>query len=228
MLESLIPAALLFDPASIVNSFLNADSSTIYLMVFCFMVIESSFIPFPSEVIVPPAAYLACTSHEVNIWTVIILATVGAIVGALVNYLLSWWIGRPIVYRFADSKFGHACLIDRAKVDKAERYFDDHGAVSTFIGRLIPAVRQLISIPAGISRMNIGKFIIFTGLGAGLWNCILAALGYWLSTMVSRDELFASVEKYNSYLTYAGIALGIICVAYIAYNAFKPHNTTVK
>ena len=118
MLESLIPAALLFDPASIVNSFLNADSSTIYLMVFCFMVIESSFIPFPSEVIVPPAAYLACTSHEVNIWTVIILATVGAIVGALVNYLLSWWIGRPIVYRFADSKFGHACLIDRAKVDK--------------------------------------------------------------------------------------------------------------
>ena len=87
MLESLIPAALLFDPASIVNSFLNADSSTIYLMVFCFMVIESSFIPFPSEVIVPPAAYLACTSHEVNIWTVIILATVGAIVGALVNYL---------------------------------------------------------------------------------------------------------------------------------------------
>lgn len=228
MLESLIPAALLFDPASIVNSFLNADSSTIYLMVFCFMVIESSFIPFPSEVIVPPAAYLACTSHEVNIWTVIILATVGAIVGALVNYLLSWWIGRPIVYRFADSKFGHACLIDRAKVDKAERYFDDHGAVSTFIGRLIPAVRQLISIPAGISRMNIGKFIIFTGLGAGLWNCILAALGYWLSTMVSRDELFASVEKYNSYLTYAGIALGIICVAYITYNAFKPHNKTVK
>lgn len=228
MLESLIPAALLFDPASIVNSFLNADSSTIYLMVFCFMVIESSFIPFPSEVIVPPAAYLACTSHEVNIWTVIILATVGSIVGALVNYLLSWWIGRPIVYRFADSKFGHACLIDRAKVDKAERYFDDHGAVSTFIGRLIPAVRQLISIPAGISRMNIGKFIIFTGLGAGLWNCILAALGYWLSTMVSRDELFASVEKYNSYLTYAGIALGIICVAYIAYNAFKPHNKTVK
>ena len=221
MLESIITAGIFFDPAAIVNYFLNADSSTIYLLVFCLMVVESSFIPFPSEVIVPPAAYLACTSHEVDVWIVLILATAGAIAGALVNYFLSLWIGRPIVYRFADSRFGHACLITREKVDKAERYFDEHGAASTFIGRLIPAVRQLISIPAGISRMNLGKFVIFTGLGAGLWNAVLAALGYWLGTMVSREELFASVEKYNTYLTYIGLAIGVTCIVYIACHAFK-------
>ncbi|MBD5296799.1 MAG: DedA family protein [Paramuribaculum sp.] len=186
------------------------------------MTVESSFIPFPSEVIVPPAAYLACTSHEVNIWVVLLLATAGAICGALVNYWLSVWIGRPIVYRFADSRLGHACLIDRAKVDKAERYFDRHGAVSTFIGRLIPAVRQLISIPAGLARMNLGKFILFTGLGALAWNGVLAALGYWLGTIVSREQLTESVEHYNHYLTYAGLALGAVCVGVILYNVLRP------
>ncbi|MBD5422486.1 MAG: DedA family protein [Bacteroides sp.] len=186
------------------------------------MTVESSFIPFPSEVIVPPAAYLACTSHEVNIWVVLLLATAGAICGALVNYWLSVWIGRPIVYRFADSRLGHACLIDRAKVDKAERYFDRHGAVSTFIGRLIPAVRQLISIPAGLARMNLGKFILFTGLGALAWNGVLAALGYWLGTIVSREQLTESVEHYNHYLTYAGLALGTVCVGVILYNVLRP------
>lgn len=226
MIDALITAGMFFNPASIINEFLSADAMMVYLMVFTFMVIESSFIPFPSEVIVPPAAYLACTSHDVNVWFVLILATSGAILGALVNYGLSVWIGRPLVYRFADSRLGHACLIDRAKVDKAERYFEEHGSISTFIGRLIPAVRQLISIPAGLSKMNLGKFVIFTGLGAGVWNGVLAGLGYWLGTMVSPKELYDSVEKYNHYLTYAGLALGAICVAYITYNAFKPHKTT--
>lgn len=212
----------IFDPAAIINSFFDATPMTIYLMVLGLMVVESSFIPFPSEVIVPPAAYLAATSHEVNIIAVVLIATVGAIIGALVNYYLSVWIGRPIVYRFADSKFGHACLIDRNKVDNAERYFDRHGAISTFIGRLIPAVRQLISIPAGLARMNVGKFVIFTGLGAMTWNIVLAALGWWLGHLVPREQLFAKVEQYNDYLTYAGIALGVICVGIIVWNALKP------
>ena len=128
----------LFDPAGIMAKFFVADATTVYLLVFAFMVIESSFIPFPSEVIVPPAAYLACTSHEVNISAVVLVATAGAIVGALINYFLSVWIGRPIVYAFANSRVGHACLIDEAKVRRAEDYFDAHGAISTFIGRLIP------------------------------------------------------------------------------------------
>ena len=192
-----------------------------YLFVFIFMTIESSFIPFPSEVVVPPAAYLACTGSDMNFGLVIVFATLGALTGAFINYYLALWIGRPIVYRFANSRFGHACLIDQAKVEKAEAYFDKKGAISTFVGRLIPAVRQLISIPAGLARMNIGVFALFTALGAGIWNIILAGLGYWLSLHVSREELFDAVEKYNSYLTYAGYAIGVFCVAYILWNAFK-------
>ena len=192
-----------------------------YLFVFIFMTIESSFIPFPSEVVVPPAAYLACTGSDMNFGLVIVFATLGALTGAFINYYIALWIGRPIVYRFANSRFGHACLIDQAKVERAEAYFDKKGAISTFVGRLIPAVRQLISIPAGLSRMNIGIFALFTTLGAGIWNIILAGLGYWLSLHVSREELFDAVEKYNSYLTYAGYAIGVFCVAYILWNAFK-------
>ena len=213
MTDIFIPLAL-FDAASFFQWFVDNAS---YLFVFVFMVIESSFVPFPSEVVVPPAAYLACTKGDMNIFLVVLFATLGAIVGALINYYLSLWIGRPLVYKFADSRLGHACLIDRAKVDKAERYFDRHGAISTFIGRLIPAVRQLISIPAGLSRMNIGVFVIFTGLGALVWNGVLAALGWWLSTVVSLDQLFGKVEEYNTYLSAAGLVIGAVCVAFILY-----------
>lgn len=227
MVDALIMAGVLFDPAQIIQDFLNADSAWIYTMVFVLMVIESSFIPFPSEVIVPPVAYLACTSHEVNIWLVLLLATAGALGGALINYFLSVWIGRPIVYKFANSRIGHACLINEEKVNKAERYFDSHGAVSTFVGRLIPAVRQLISIPAGLARMNILKFMLYTFLGALTWNFILAALGYWLGKVVSREDLYDAVEQYNSYLTYAGLAIGAVCVAIILYNALKPRKPSL-
>ncbi len=197
-----------------------------YLFVFIFMVIESSFIPFPSEVVVPPAAYLAVTrGDDMTIAGVVLFATAGALVGAIINYYLAIWIGRPLVYRFASSRIGHACLINQAKVEHAEKYFEKHGAISTFIGRLIPAVRQLISIPAGLARMNIIKFTIFTTLGALVWNCILAALGYWLAKTVSLETLFAKVEEYNSYLSIGGIILGIICIAIILFNAFRHKNT---
>lgn len=196
-----------------------------YLFVFIFMMIESSFIPFPSEVVVPPAAYLACTNTgvggDMNTFLVVVVATLGALCGAFINYFIALWVGRPIVYAFADSRFGHACLIDRTKVDKAEAYFDKHGAISTFMGRLIPAIRQLISIPAGLSRMNIGVFALFTSLGALVWNIVLAGLGYWLSLYVKPDDLFDKVEQYNTYLTYAGYGLLVVCVAYIVYNAFR-------
>lgn len=195
-----------------------------YLFVFLFMMIESSFIPFPSEVIVPPAAYLAVTNagagEDMNIFIVVLVATMGALAGAFINYYLALWVGRPVVYRFADSKFGHACLIDRAKVDKAEAYFDKHGAISTFIGRLIPAIRQLISIPAGLAKMNVGQFALFTSLGALVWNSILGALGYWLAKAVPMDMLFSKVEEYNRYLTWAGYGLAVICILFVLYNAF--------
>ena len=217
----------LFIPLAITD-YLNAAwffdwfvNNASYLFVFIFMVIESSFLPFPSEVVVPPAAYLAMQRGDMNIFAVVLVATAGALVGALINYVLSLLIGRPIVYAFANSRFGHACLINQAKVEKAESYFDKHGAVSTFVGRLIPAVRQLISIPAGIARMNIWVFCLYTSLGALVWNAILAGLGWWLSLHVSLDELYAAVEKYNSYLSLGGLILLVLCVLYILYNAFK-------
>ena len=220
MTELLIPLALTdyLNAAWFFDWFVNNAS---YLFVFIFMVIESSFIPFPSEVVVPPAAYLAMQKGDMNIFVVVLVATAGALVGAMINYVLALLIGRPIVYACADSRLGHACLIDRQKVEKAEKYFDEHGAASTFFGRLIPAVRQLISIPAGIAKMNIWMFMIFTSLGALVWNGVLAGLGWWLSRHVSLDQLYESVEKYNSYLTIAGVVILVLCVLYILYNAFK-------
>lgn len=222
----MIPLAI-FDASQFFQWFVDNAN---YLFVFLFMVIESSFIPFPSEVVVPPAAYLACTNtgagSDMNIFMVVVFATLGALVGAFINYYLALWIGRPVVYAFADSRFGHMLMINRQKVEKAEVYFDKHGAISTFIGRLIPAIRQLISIPAGISKMNLGQFALFTSLGALVWNSILAALGYWLSTTVSPDQLFEKVEEYNKYLTWCGYGIAVVCVAFILWNAFKPKPET--
>ena len=221
-------AFALFDAKAFFDWFIeNAN----YIFVFVFMVIESSFIPFPSELVVPPAAYLAIAYPEsdMNVFVIVLVATAGALVGALVNYYLAVWIGRPLVYRFADSRFGHACLIDRAKVDHAEKYFADHGAFSTFVGRLIPAVRQLISIPAGLAKMNIAKFVLFTTLGAAIWNAILAALGYWLGKTVSLVSLQDKIEEYNTYLSIGGLALLVVIVAVITYKAMRrkahPQNT---
>lgn len=183
------------------------------------MTIESSFIPFPSEVIVPPAAYQACNSDNeslyitsskfVNVLLVILFATLGALIGALINYVLALWLGRPIIYWFADSKVGHLLLLDKEKVIKAEDYFREHGNVSTLVGRFIPAIRQLISIPAGLARMNIGMFILFTSLGAAVWNTVLAILGY---VAHGQKDL---IDKYNHELTIALLAVFAIGVGYV-------------
>lgn len=151
------------------------------------MAIESSFIPFPSEVVIPPAAYLAgdatsefyvTSSPLVNVILIVLAGTLGALIGAVINYVLAMWLGRPIMYAFADSKIGHLCLLSGEKLQRAEDYFNDHGKVSTLVGRLIPAIRQLISIPAGLSRMNFVAFLGYTTLGALIWNSVLAAIGY--------------------------------------------------
>lgn len=151
------------------------------------MTIESSFIPFPSEVVIPPAAYVAdndgsslhvTDSYPINVLLVVLFGTIGAILGAIINYLLSMLLGRPIIYAFADSRVGHVLLLSSDKIRKAEDYFNDHGKVSTFVGRLIPGIRQLISIPAGLAKMHFGWFLLYTFLGAFLWNSVLALLGY--------------------------------------------------
>ncbi|MBR3906656.1 MAG: DedA family protein [Bacteroidaceae bacterium] len=196
-----------------------------YWTITLLMAIESSFIPFPSEVVVPPAAWLAADPQSgLNVYLVVLFATLGAMIGALINYSLAMWLGRPIIYKFANSRFGHMCLIDEPAVKKAEAYFDERGALSTFIGRLIPAVRQLISIPAGLARMKMSTFLIFTALGAGIWNAILAALGWYLSKVPgieTKQQLIERVTEYSSEIGYFFIALGVFIVGYLIYKAFK-------
>ena len=191
-----------------------------YWVITLLMAIESSFIPFPSEVVVPPAAYKAATTGELNVSLVVVCATLGAIIGALVNYGLARYLGRPLVYRFAESRVGHMCLIDREKVENAERYFDEHGAVGTFFGRLVPAVRQLISIPAGLARMSLGRFVLYTTLGAGLWNSILAGMGWYIGHYYS-GQLEEKVAQYSGELKIAMLALGVAVVLFLVYKGMK-------
>ena len=195
-----------------------------YWTVMLFMAIESSFIPFPSEAVVPPAAWKAAVTGEMNVFLVVVFATVGALIGAFINYYLAVWLGRPIVYKFANSRIGHMCLIDEEKVQNAERYFDKHGAVSTFVGRLVPAVRQLISIPAGLARMGLGRFVLYTSLGAGVWNAILAVLGYYMASipgMQTEEAVMNKVKEYSSEIGIVFIVLAVAVVPYLLYKGFK-------
>jgi membrane protein DedA with SNARE-associated domain len=183
------------------------------------MTIESSFIPFPSEIVIPPAAYVAedptsavCVTDNyiVNVALIVLFGTLGALLGAIINYLLSMWLGRAIIYRFADSKLGHLCLLSREKVEKAEAYFNEHGKISTFVGRLIPAIRQLISIPAGLSKMHFGQFLLYTFLGAFIWNSVLATLGYIAG---GNKDL---INEYSHELSVAILALlGVVILYFV-------------
>jgi membrane protein DedA with SNARE-associated domain len=188
-----------------------------YATITTLMAVESSFIPFPSEVVVPPAAYVAgiegsslhtTDSYPLNVLLIVLFGTLGAILGAIINYLLAMWLGRPIIYAFADSKLGHLCLLSAEKVKKAEAYFNEHGKVSTFVGRLIPGIRQLISIPAGLSKMNFGQFLLYTFLGAGIWNIVLALLGY-----IAHGQMDL-IHAYSHELSIAIMALLAVAVIY--------------
>lgn len=192
-----------------------------YWTITLLMAIESSFIPFPSEVVVPPAAYKAAASGELNVWLVIFFATLGAVIGAFVNYGLALWLGKPIVYKFANSRLGHMCLLDEQKVIKAEQFFIRYGVAATLVGRLVPAVRQLISIPAGLAKMNIAKFALFTAIGAGVWNAVLATMGYLLEAVVPEEQLIAKVTKYSHEIGYGIIAVVAIALAYLIYKGVK-------
>ena len=196
-----------------------------YWVVALFMAIESSFIPFPSEVVVPPAAWKAMDPDSgMSFILVIVFATIGANIGALINYYLAKWVGRPIIYRFADSRIGHMCLIDRQKVEVAEEFFRKHGAASTIFGRLVPAVRQLISIPAGLAGMHVGKFLLYTTIGAGIWNTVLATIGwgiYKYTHYKTTQDVYQQALKYSHELGYIILALAIVIVAFLAYKGLK-------
>lgn len=182
-----------------------------YYTIFILMVIESSFLPFPSEIVIPPAAYIAAGGGGLNLVAVIIVGTLGAVCGGLINYYLAILLGRPLVYRFAESRIGALFLLDREKVAKAELFFVKNGGVATFIGRLVPGIRQLISIPAGLAKMKLVPFILYTALGAGIWNTVLAMLGWFLQRTIPYDQLNGVVSKYSH-----EIGLGIIIVVVLA------------
>lgn len=181
------------------------------------MTVESSFIPFPSELVVPPAAYKALQPDSgLNIVFIVVAATIGAMIGAFINYYLAKFLGRPIIYKFVDSRLGHFLLLDSQKVEKAEAFFRDHGAISTLVGRFIPVIRQLISIPAGIAGMKLLPFTIFTAIGAILWNVILAVLGY---VAHGQKDL---IQAYSHEMSIGLVGLGVLFIGYMAWNAFKP------
>ncbi len=196
-----------------------------YWVVTLFMAIESSFVPFPSEVVVPPAAWKAMDPNSgMSFPLVVVFATLGADLGALINYYLAKWVGRPIIYRFADSRIGHMCLIDRKKVEVAEEYFRKHGAASTIFGRLVPAVRQLISIPAGLAGMHVGKFLLYTTIGAGVWNTVLATIGwgiYQYTDYKTTQDVYHQALKYSHELGYIILAIAVVIIAFLAYKGLK-------
>ncbi|MDR1416013.1 MAG: DedA family protein [Prevotellaceae bacterium] len=201
---------------TVVDYFNAIDVTHIYLLVFALMVVESSFIPFPSEVVIPPAAMIAATpGSNLHVAAIVLFGTLGAMVGAYINYYLGKLLGRPIIHKLADTRFAHACLIDRAKIEKSETYFVKHGKSSTFVGRFIPGIRQLISIPAGISKMRLGAFSLYTFLGAAMWNVILATIGYICGKNI---EMFESIFRE---LTIALVVVGVLFIAYLVYSGVK-------
>lgn len=221
-----LPAAAQTDTTTVSRSWITEvtdwySAHMNYGSITALMAVESSFIPFPSEVVIPPAAFVAedpnsavCVSDNyiINVALIVLFGTLGAMIGAIINYLLSLWLGRAIIYAFVDSRVGHMLLLSREKLEKAEAYFNEHGKVSTFVGRFIPAVRQLISIPAGLSKMHFGWFLLYTFLGAFIWNTILAVLGY-----VAHGQ----ADLINEYSHELSVAILILVGVVIVYFVLK-------
>jgi len=183
------------------------------------MAVESSFFPFPSEVVLPPAGYLAAQGR-MNAWLALGSGLLGSLVGALFNYYLAAYLGRPLLHRY------HRFLLMRANsLDRSEAFFRRHGEISTFIGRLVPVIRQLISLPAGVARMRIDRFVAYTALGAGVWCAVLTGVGWYVGkhaavvqdvdALVSDPEIHALVSR--AVLWLAPVIAGVL-VAYVLYH----------
>jgi len=185
-----------------------------YFTIALLMAIESTFLPLPSEIVIPFAAYKA-GQGDLNVFIVVLAGTTGALTGSLINYTLAYYLGRPIVYKFAGSKLGKIFLLSEERVMHAEEYFIRNGKTSTFIGRLVPGVRHLISIPAGLAKMSLRDFMLYTFIGAGIWNVILAFIGYYLYAV--REQIFP-------YLGHILLGIGVIFVVYLIIKARKKGN----
>ncbi len=205
-------------------SFLSSLLSNLnYGTIFFLMMLESTVVPVPSEFVVTPAAYHAATG-QLDVWLVIFFATIGADLGATINYVVALYVGRPVIYRFANSRWGKMCLLNQEKVEKSERYFDEHGIVATLTGRLIPGIRHLISIPAGLARMNYWKFLLYTTIGAGCWHGILAALGWYLHAVVPEDQLNDKISEYADYIKFFILALVFLAIVWLVVKKLRNKN----
>ncbi len=175
-----------------------------YLGIVAAMFLESSFFPFPSELVLPPAGYLA-SQGKMNLWVVILLGTLGSILGAIFNYWISLALGRPLILRLG-RYFG---LTEKAYI-RAEAFFRRHGEISTFVGRLIPGLRQYISLPAGLARMSISRFVLFTGIGAGIWASVLSIVGY----LIGNNQTLVAKSLHHVTI-YTGIGTSALVIVYI-------------
>lgn len=198
----------------LVDALLAFSQGIGYWGIVLLMAIESSFIPFPSEVVVPPAAYLAAQG-KMNIWLVILASVTGSMIGAYVNYFLAYYLGRPLIYRLAGTKVARFLFIKPASIHKAELYFTKYDKASTFFGRLVPVIRQLISLPAGFVKMPLLSFTVYTFIGSTIWTLVLAGLGYFFG---ANEEMW---KQYYAEITWIIIGLIVIAAGYLYYKNSK-------
>ena len=204
--------------SSLISWFFNHIN---YWVITLLMTLESTVVPVPSELVVAPAAYKAAEDGELSVFLIVLFATLGADLGATINYVVARYLGRPVVYAFANSRLGRLCLLNDKKIQKTEDYFNEHGAVGTLIGRLVPGIRHLISIPAGLAQMNYSRFLLYTTIGAGVWNIILAALGYYMQSVLPQDQMLTAVEQYSHEIGLAMLGLFLLFIVYLVYKEHR-------
>lgn len=193
-----------------------------YWTIMLMMAIESTFVPLPSEIVIPPAAYKAANG-DLNIFLVVLSGTFGALLGALFNYYFAKILGHKLLMQFAKTRLARMMMVNPTTIEKSEQYFKKHGKISTLIGRLVPGIRHLISLPAGLANMNLKDFILYTVIGAMSWNIILALMGYFFYTQ--KDLL----NKYFNHISIGLLILGVGYVSYLVYKAIRNKKTkTVK
>ncbi|MBU2104623.1 MAG: DedA family protein [Nanoarchaeota archaeon] len=198
--------------STFINFLLDIISKSGYFGIFIGMAVESSFIPFPSEIILIPAGALIAMG-EMSFLPVFIAGVLGSLLGALINYFIALFFGR-ITLDLLVARYGKFLLLDAKKLEKSDKFFEKHGDVTTFVGRLIPVVRQVISLPAGFAKMNILKFSLFTALGAGIWGFILISVGYFFGSDISSELK----------LMITSIVLAISIVIFLIYLRRRNHN----
>ncbi|MFK7780137.1 MAG: DedA family protein [Candidatus Gracilibacteria bacterium] len=202
----------------LINTIVNFTADLGYTGIFIMMVLESSFFPFPSEVAMIPAGYLASVG-KMDFSIALIVGTFGALVGATINYMLGFFLGSKVIHKLV-KKYGKYVLVTKNHYHETEKYFEKHGSITTFLARFITIVRQLISLPAGVFKMNFAKFFFYTGLGAGIWNLLLMLIGY---TAGENKEL---IEKY-SFEILIGSVLFTIIVANIYFYLHRRKNDKI-